>query len=337
MRARPTPCSRAWKRRFSRTRQLAVQQRLVAEEADAAAHAPRLARQLAPEHRSRGRRAGAAAWRGCAAASTCRRRWAPKTTSVAPGGERRTRRRAARRARRRRGRPLPARRPARAAGRGRAMAVAAEGVHDMASIGAMTGKSSSTAFGLPGKLTISVGRRCRDPRVRMPDRRAPRASARIASASPGASRSITARVASGVMSSGVKPVPPVVKTSAVAASTKWCRRSSISAKSSGTTSIADVAAGLSASSASRGRSGPRPRALRPGWRRSGRRCAPARERSAGANPGRRASTVSRRSRPVAETRSGPRTRPAARTARTPTPSARSVPSRSARAGCPARR
>ncbi len=44
-------------------------------------------------------------------------------------------------------------------------------------------------------------------------------SARIASAMPGASRSITARVASGVTSSGVKPVPPVVKTSANSSST----------------------------------------------------------------------------------------------------------------------
>ena len=38
-------------------------------------------------------------------------------------------------------------------------------------------------------------------------------SARSASAKPGASRSSTARVASGVMSSGVIPVPPVVKIS----------------------------------------------------------------------------------------------------------------------------
>ena len=37
------------------------------------------------------------------------------------------------------------------------------------------------------------------------------ASTRIASAKPGASRDRTARVASGVTSSGVRPVPPVVK------------------------------------------------------------------------------------------------------------------------------
>ena len=69
-------------------------------------------------------------------------------------------------------------------------------------------------FGLPGKLTISV-------RPRMPAtaaREHPVAAcargdaARIASAMPGASRSITARVASGVTSSGAKPVPPVVST-----------------------------------------------------------------------------------------------------------------------------
>ncbi len=37
------------------------------------------------------------------------------------------------------------------------------------------------------------------------------ADQRIASAKPGASRESTARVASGVTSSGVSPVPPVVK------------------------------------------------------------------------------------------------------------------------------
>ena len=41
--------------------------------------------------------------------------------------------------------------------------------------------------------------------------------ARISSARPGASRSITARVASGVTSRGPKPVPPVVTTSPFAA------------------------------------------------------------------------------------------------------------------------
>ena len=68
-------------------------------------------------------------------------------------------------------------------------------------------------FGLPGKLMISV-------RLRMPATAREsiqlavcgREAARIASAIPGASRSITARVASGVTSSGEKPVPPVVRT-----------------------------------------------------------------------------------------------------------------------------
>jgi hypothetical protein len=47
--------------------------------------------------------------------------------------------------------------------------------------------------------------------------------------------------------------------------------------------------------------------------------------------------VSRRPRPVAGTRSAPRMRPGARIARRPRPSVRSAPSRSARAGSPARR
>jgi hypothetical protein len=43
--------------------------------------------------------------------------------------------------------------------------------------------------------------------------------ARIASEMPGASRVMTARVASGVMSSGVRPVPPVVKMNDTPSST----------------------------------------------------------------------------------------------------------------------
>src|SRR4051794_37086871 len=62
-------------------------------------------------------------------------------------------------------------------------------------------------------------------------------SARIVSAKPGASRWITERVASGVTSLGVRPVPPVVKMRSQPSPTKWCSRSSISAKSSGTTSM----------------------------------------------------------------------------------------------------
>ena len=79
----------------------------------------------------------------------------------------------------------------------------------------MTGNSSPIALGLPGKLTISVRPAIPDtPRDRIPIGVCLSASARIASANPGASRSITALVASGVTSSWVKPVPPVVKISA---------------------------------------------------------------------------------------------------------------------------
>ena len=52
-----------------------------------------------------------------------------------------------------------------------------------------------------------------------------REASRIASAIPGTSRSITARVASGVTSRGATPVPPVVSTrSQRSASLKWRRR-----------------------------------------------------------------------------------------------------------------
>jgi hypothetical protein len=84
----------------------------------------------------------------------------------------------------------------------------------------MTPKVSSIARGLPGKFTISV-----PPAIPVTPRDSMAIGvwrsevARIASAIPGASRSITARVASGVKSSGVKPVPPVVKISSKPAST----------------------------------------------------------------------------------------------------------------------
>jgi hypothetical protein len=75
----------------------------------------------------------------------------------------------------------------------------------------------------------------------------------MASARPGASRWITTRVASGVMSSGVIPVPPVVNTRSQRSSTKWLSRSSMSEKSSGTTSIWAIShPAFSASAASTG-------------------------------------------------------------------------------------
>ena len=70
-----TRCRRALSSRFSRDRELAVEQRLVAEVAEPAAHLPRLARQRRPEHLRPRRRSAAAASRGSAAACSCRRRW----------------------------------------------------------------------------------------------------------------------------------------------------------------------------------------------------------------------------------------------------------------------
>src|SRR6185295_5789342 len=59
---------------------------------------------------------------------------------------------------------------------------------------------------------------------------------------PGASRSMTLRVASGVTSSGVSPVPPVVNTNATPASTCARSRASISRRSSATISVATTSA-----------------------------------------------------------------------------------------------
>ena len=80
----------------------------------------------------------------------------------------------------------------------------------------MKPRHSSTALGLPGRLTIRL-------RLWMPA--AARLSmalgvifrdmARMASGMPGASFSQTSRVASGVTSLGEKPVPPVVRIRAI--------------------------------------------------------------------------------------------------------------------------
>ena len=142
--------------------EVAVEQRLVAEQADAPAHRPAPRRAARGRARAPRRRAGAAAWRARAAASTCRRRWG------------RTRRASARAA-------ASSVTPASAG----ALAVVAAQVLDVdggllsrlrghgprdrrarprgaasrpraRSVGASTGKSWSIAFGLPGKFTISV-------------------------------------------------------------------------------------------------------------------------------------------------------------------------------------
>ena len=64
--------------------EVAVEQRRVAEEADPAADRPALVGQLVAEHASRCRRAGAAAWRARAAASSCRRRWGRRRRASRP-------------------------------------------------------------------------------------------------------------------------------------------------------------------------------------------------------------------------------------------------------------
>ena len=69
----------------------------------------------------------------------------------------------------------------------------------------------------------------------------------------GASRSITARVASGVTSSAVRPVPPVVKTKRTSSATQRAQAASIAARVVGQHLDGGLAAGgLRSSSASRG-------------------------------------------------------------------------------------
>src|SRR5271166_1598802 len=109
--------------------------------------------------------------------------------------------------------------------------------------------------GLPGKLTISVRPRIpATPLESIQWRVCSREPARSASAIPGASRSITARLASGVRSLGAKPVPPVVRIrSQRSESAQWQRRASITSRVSGSSSTPATSAPIaSANSASFG-------------------------------------------------------------------------------------
>src|SRR5262245_49448956 len=94
------------------------------------------------------------------------------------------------------------------------------------------------AFGAPGKLTMSV--LPRTPAVARESIQlgvCSREASRIASAMPGASRSMTSTVASGVTSVGARPVPPVVTPSAqLSSSAQWRSRSAMVSRSSGTIS-----------------------------------------------------------------------------------------------------
>ena len=107
-----------------------------------------------------------------------------------------------------------------------------------ARIGLTAARHSRTPFTLPGKLIINV-----PPRIPETARESAafgvilRLSMRIRSAIPGTFLSITARVASGVTSRGDSPVPPEVTTSTNPSSLARRRRDSISARSSGKTSI----------------------------------------------------------------------------------------------------
>ena len=75
--------------------EVAVEQRVVPEQPDAPAHRPALARERRGRGRAPSRRAGAAAWPGRAAASTCPPRWARRRRAsprpAGPGSRRRAR------------------------------------------------------------------------------------------------------------------------------------------------------------------------------------------------------------------------------------------------------
>ena len=102
------------------------------------------------------------------------------------------------------------------------------------SAGRMAVRFSRAARSLPGRLTIRVRFRIpATPRDRQPLGVTLMLSARMVSARPGVWRSITSSVASGVMSRGEKPVPPVVSTSATPASASCFSASAIFPRSSG--------------------------------------------------------------------------------------------------------
>ena len=129
---------------------------------------------------------------------------------------------------------LPARRAGRAARlcsarrRRGAVATGVEELVDGVRKGvAHTSNCSRQPCGLPGRLTISVRPRMPlTPRESMACGVLASEAARIASAMPGASRSRTASVASGVTSREVRPVPPVVRIrfTAVASAQRRARR-----------------------------------------------------------------------------------------------------------------
>ena len=81
-----------------------------------------------------------------------------------------------------------------------------------ARLGRMYSRFSFTALGLPGRFTIRVlPRSTLTPRLSIPRGVMVRLWYRMASAMPGALRSATLKVTSGVISRGAKPVPPVVR------------------------------------------------------------------------------------------------------------------------------
>ena len=102
------------------------------------------------------------------------------------------------------------------------------------SAGRSTSKPSRQPPGEPGRFTTSAWPRTpASPRESRACGVFASESARSASAIPGATRSSTSAVASGVTSRGPRPVPPVVSTTA-ASSASSAIASAIASRSSGT-------------------------------------------------------------------------------------------------------
>ena len=190
------------------------------QQADPPAHRPALARAARGRAPAPRPRAGAAAWRGSAAASSCRRRWRPKTASVAPRGsvERHAGQRRA--ARRSRARGRRARRAA-SARRWHGRRVAPQRAHHVPERRARGRRRSPHRLRRAGEVDDQLPGDPGDTAREDPHRRVARRLGAHRLGEPGASRSITARVASGVTSSGREPVPPVVKTRSQPESTRW--------------------------------------------------------------------------------------------------------------------
>ena len=178
--------------------------------------------------------------------------------------------------------------------------------------GATASRPSTAPRGEPGRLTMSV--RPRTPatwRESIAAGSAARPAARIASASPGTSRSTTSRVASGVTSRGERPVPPVVRTRSAPLSASSRSAAASASRSSGRQDEATISTGARRRRTAAATAGPE---------RSSR--SPRNERSETVTTATRSRAVTRRSRSCSARGAGGGPSPCRRTSGAAPPSAR---------------